>query len=125
MSLDMPAPERDRKLEPIVFFPRALASLPRVPLTRRSGAVVYEYPRMLTYATTVKGLAAERPLPAKQHAAGVGWSLESSVTRSGADVRGSWTLDLARTRFAPDGFQELRELWASANKAASPLIPVE
>ncbi len=125
VSLEVPAPAPDRKIEPIVFFPQALVPLPRVLLTRRSGAVVYEYPRTLTYATTVKGLPANRPLPEGHRAAGEGWSLESSVTRDGTGVRASWTLDLTRTRFAPDGFPELKRLWSTATQAASPLIPVE
>jgi hypothetical protein len=124
IRLAVPAPP-NRRIEPLVFFPGALLSLPRVPLTRRAGAVAYEYPRKLTYLTTVKGVPGDRPLPAGHRAAGDGWAIESSVTRDGSDVRASWALDLTRTRFAPGEFPELKQLWSAASRAASPLVPVE
>ena len=123
LEFDVPAPAADGTSEPLEFFPDALVDLPMPSLTRRTGAVTYAYPRTLSFATTVDGLAVARAIPAGQRAGGDGWSVESVLSRDERSARGSWRLVLERTRYAPEAFPDLKQLWLAASKAASPLIP--
>lgn len=125
LVVEIPPPAPGRPSAPMGLFPRALADLPRVPLARRSSAVVYRYPRTLSYSSTFKSLPPSKPLPAAQAATGPGWEVASTISREGEAVRATWRLELARTRFEPETFAELKQLWSAATKAASPVIPID
>jgi hypothetical protein len=124
LAFDVPPPLAGRQPDPVPFFPRALADLTKTQLTRRVGAVVYDYPLTLAYTTTVKGVAAGNTLPAGQNASGDGWSVASEWMRDGAATKGTLRFVLSRTRFAPESFTELKQMWSSATKAASAHIPI-
>jgi hypothetical protein len=125
LHFEIPAPSRDNRAESLTFFPGALAALPKPALTRRTADVVFACPRVLRYAVTVDGTLADRVLSPGMQAAGHGWSVESSLKRDASAVHGSWQLTLSRTRFPQAEFPELKQLWLSATKAASVLVPLE
>jgi hypothetical protein len=114
-----PAPIADPLLS---LFPDVLADLPRVPLGRRTQPVVYPHAVTLRCETTVRELPEGVTLPAARDLSGDGWSVKTVFTREGGDLRGTWELTLARRRFAPDEFEELRSFWNAARLAASAAI---
>jgi hypothetical protein len=116
-----PAPD-DSALVPL--FPGALDDLPRVPLTRRKTAVQYDFPRTLRFETHLKGASETSLRPVSQEQKGAGWSVASHCERKSDAIEGTWELVLSRSRYDPDAFADLKQLWAASGKAASPAIPL-
>jgi hypothetical protein len=51
-------------------------------------------------------------------------TIATRFDRKGTAVTGTFTLDLSRTRFEPDAFPELKQLWSVTTRAASPRMNV-
>ena len=102
----------------IELFPGASQDVERVPLTRRKTAVDYDFPRLIRYQTTLKGVPQEASSPEPRSLSGDGWSVTTSYARDGDVIHASWELQLSRTRFDPDAFPELRKLWSAVSSTS-------
>jgi hypothetical protein len=125
-SVTIALPAGSPALQENVFwmFAGATRDIDRVPLSKRKVAVRYPYPVQIRYETTVAGAPAVDPVPESVRTAGDGWAVETSFDRSGDAIHGVWTASLARTRFEPSGFTELKQFWTTANKAAAPGLTI-
>jgi hypothetical protein len=122
IHVEAPAPN-DRSAD-VAAFPGVLADLPRVSLSRRQSAVAYEHALSLYCVSTLRGLPADTPLPAPVSVAGTGWSARAEFSREGAEVKGTWELELSRLRFEPAEFEELRRFWAAAVRSSDARLPL-
>lgn len=108
----------------VALFPGVEADVARVPLTKRSVAVDYTFPRRIEYQVSYRGLPSEAPLPAPQSAEGDGWSVRSSSERRGEEVTATLRIDLSRTRFEAAAFPELRKFWSAVAVASARSVPL-
>jgi hypothetical protein len=103
----------------IEIFPGASQDVERVPLTRRKTAVIYSFPRLIRYQTTLKGIPQEVSAPEPRSFSGDGWSVKTEYSRDGELIHASWELQLSRARFDPEAFPELRKLWSAVSSTSS------
>jgi hypothetical protein len=108
---------------PLDLFPLATDDLPRVPLTRRVGPIVYPHPLRITFATSVRGIRDAAAVPTSHASSGEGWSVAASATREGDALRASYELTLTRLRFETGSFPEIRKLWSAASRASALSVP--
>lgn len=103
----------------IEIFPGASQDVERVPLTRRKTAVIYSFPRLIRYQTTLKGIPQEVSAPEPRSLSGDGWSVKTEYSRDGELIHASWELQLSRARFDPEAFPELRKLWSAVSSTSN------
>jgi hypothetical protein len=104
------------------FFPGAGGELHRVPLGRRESAVDYGHARSILYEVILRGFPGSAELPEAASVQGDGWSVRSTYHREGGTLHGSYELRMARTRFEPKEFGELRRLWSAIRSVTSPSL---
>jgi hypothetical protein len=95
-------------------FAGATLDLPRVPVTRRTAAIVFPYPIALRYDARIDGLPAGRVAPDPVDKSGNGWTVRTKFEREGEALHGTWSLDLSRVRFEPDAFPDAKQMWSAA-----------
>lgn len=103
----------------IPLFPGVLDWLPRTTLSKRTADIVYGYPRTLTWDTTLAGIPEGARLPAPRSLANAAGNVTTTFVREGDTVRARFEVVLAKTRFTPAEFPELKAFWSAANGAAS------
>jgi hypothetical protein len=104
-------------------FSGTTGDIARVPLTKRKGPIVFESPVRLSYVASIVG-APEGGLPLPLEASGTGWMVKAGVSREGDTVRGSLVYERARTRFDPEAFPEVKQMWSAVGKAGAAAINV-
>ena len=102
----------------MALFPGAVDEIRRVPLGRRKTLVEYDHPMSIRYAVVLRPVPDTRALPAAQNLAGDGWSVRTTFERTGPVVTATWEVSLARTRFTPEEFPELRKFWSAVTASA-------
>jgi hypothetical protein len=120
LTLELPAGAPELDDGAVSLFPGAARGLRRVPVAKRTVPVIYPHPLGLRYESAVDGVAELATLPPSEKKEGQGWTVASQFERKGATVTGTFTLELSRTRFEPDAFPELKQLWSAATHAAGP-----
>lgn len=105
-------------------FPEANSLLPTVSVTRRTGPVVYGFPRTVVLSVVVEDLPPETTFPEPGQREGDGWSLETTWTREEGAIRGTMRFVMEKTRYAPEDFRNLRRMYAALKKQAAELIRV-
>jgi hypothetical protein len=121
LKLDLPAGSAELQDGLLGIFSGTTTDIQRVPLTKRKGPIVYQSPVRLSYTASIVG-APEGGLPAAQEASGTGWTVKSGVSREGSTVRGSLLYERTRTRFEPDAFPEVKQMWSAIGKAGAAAI---
>ncbi len=121
VSLDLPAGSSELQDGLLGLFAGLKGDVARVPLGKRKSAVVYPTPIRVSYLASIVG-APEGPLPAAQEASGNGWRVTSAASRESGAVRGSFVFERTRTRFEPDAFPEIKQMWSAISKAGSAAI---
>ncbi len=112
-----PSPERaPRSHEPV--FPGAADDVTRVPLGKRKLPVQYGHPMTVRYEVVYKGLPGGTQPPAPQAVEGEGWSVRSEYATSEQGLTARWEATLARPRFEPGDFAELRRFWSALASTA-------
>jgi hypothetical protein len=122
ISLRLAPPEDPRTAELLNVFPGATDHVPRVSLSRRETAVVFDMPLSLTYAVSIRNAPSNLATPTGTEARGNGWSVTSSFDRDGDVIYGALEMNLSRLRFEPDEFRELRKFWSAVRRAAGPTV---
>jgi hypothetical protein len=105
------------------LFAGADGALPRVALDHRTQAVVYDYPRSIRYDVTLRGVPPEALPEDTWERKASGWSARRTVTRVDGTVRATWDLTVAQTRFEPETFSELDDIYTTAVATASAELP--
>ena len=105
-------------------FPEANSLLPTVSVTRRTGPVIYGFPRTVVLSVVVEDLPPETTFPEPGQREGDGWSLETTWTREEGAIRGTMRFVMEKTRYAPEDFRNLRRMYAALKKQAAELIRV-
>ena len=121
LKLDLPAGSAELKDGLLRIFAGMSGDLSRVPLTKRKGPIVFESPVRVSYVASIVG-APEGGLPTSHEASGNGWTVRSGVSREGGTVRGSLVYERTRTRFDPEAFPEVKQMWSAVSKAGSAAI---
>lgn len=124
MTLALPAGAAELQEGAVGLFSGATSDIARVPVTRRTGPIVFEYPVSVAYASTVRTVPEASGLPSPVEASGDGWSVRSSVTRDASGVHASWSFERSRSRFEPAEFPEAKKMWAAASKAAGGMVMI-
>ncbi len=120
VSLAIPAGASALQEHVYWMFAGATGDMARIPLGKRTSAVVYPYPLTLRYETAVTGASKSSEPPSPQKIAGAGWSVQSTFQKDGDAIRGVWTAELSTVRFEPAAFADLKQFWSAASKAAAP-----
>jgi len=121
LKLDLPAGSAELSDGLLGIFAGTTGDVARVPLAKRKGPVVFEGPVRLSYTSSIVG-APEGGLPSGQEAVGDGWKVQSGVSRDGETVKGSLVYERARTRFDPEAFPEVKQMWSAVSKAGAAAI---
>ena len=121
LKLDLPADSAELQDGLLGVFAGTTADVARVPLAKRKGPIVFEGPVRLSYVASIVG-APEGGLPQPQEVSGTGWMVKSGVSREGDTVRGSLVYERARTRFDPEAFPEVKQMWSAVGKAGAAAI---
>jgi hypothetical protein len=124
LTLELPAGAPELGDGAVSLFPGASLGLRRVPVAKRNVPVIYPHPLGLRYESTVDGVAELASLPSAEKKEGEGWAVATKFDRKGTAVTGTFTLELTRTRFEPDAFPELKQLWSVTTRAAGPRMNV-
>ena len=124
LKLDLPPGSAELQDGLLGIFAGLSGDLSRVPLTKRKGPVVFESPVRLSYHASIVG-APEGGLPSPQEASGTGWNLKTGISRDGGTVKGSLVYERTRTRFDPEAFPEVKQMWSALSKAGSAAISLK
>jgi hypothetical protein len=124
LTLELPAGAPELGDGAVPLFPGAAHGLRRVPVAKRTVPVIYPHPLGLRYESAVDGVAELAVLPTAEKKEGDGWAVVTTFDRKGTSVTGTLTLELSRTRFEPDAFPELKQLWSATSRAAGPRMTV-
>jgi len=124
LTLELPAGAPEFGDGAVSLFPGATHGLRRVPVAKRTVPVIYPHPLGLRYESAVDGVAELATLPPAEKKEGDGWAVATQFDRKGAAVTGTFTLELSRTRFEPDAFPELKQMWSATARAAGPRMSV-
>jgi hypothetical protein len=122
MNVRLAPPIEGDRFTSLALFPFALAELPRVSLSRRKTAVVYEHPLVVRFESVVRGVSEVNGPHPDRELEGQGWSARFHESRDDDAIRGSWELSLERRRFEPAEFDELKRFWAAARDTVSPAL---
>src|SRR4029450_6894700 len=126
LKLDLPAGSAELQDGLLGVFSGTTGDIARVPLTKRKGPIVFESPVRLSYVASIVG-APEGGLPLPLEGSGTGGMVKAGgggVSAEGDTVRGSLVYERARTRFDPEAFPEVKQMWSAVGKAGAAAINV-
>ena len=109
----------------VPVFPFVLGDLPRVSLSRRESPVRYDHALTLRFDSKINGIPEQARLQKPRASQGDGWSVACDFewNDEGA-VAATLTVTLSRTRYDPEEFDELKEFWRAAQRAAGSAIAI-
>jgi hypothetical protein len=106
------------------LFAGATDLLPRTSLRRRRLPVVYDYPRLLRWTTTVEGVPQGVELPSAKSIARDGWALSIEYAQAESTVTAKLEIRLESTHYQLEAFSDLRKLYSAIAAAERAVLVI-